>query len=61
MVATSEAMMKTIAGIKGRGDKKGIEELLRKYVDSSDVVPHAIIEERLMREPRASLVYSLAM
>jgi hypothetical protein len=61
MVATSDAMMKTIAGIKGRGDKKGIEELLRKYVDSSDVVPHAAIEERWAREPRVSLVYSLAM
>ena len=61
MVATSEAMMKTVAGIKGRGDKKGLEELLRKYVDSSDVVPHAAIEERWAREPRVSLVYSLAM
>jgi hypothetical protein len=61
MVATSDAMMKTIAGIKGRGDRKGIEELLRKYVDSSDVVPHAAIEERWAREPRVSLVYSLAM
>jgi hypothetical protein len=61
MVATSDAMMKTVAGIKGRGDKKGIEELLRKYVDGSDVVPHAAIEERWAREPRVSLVYSLAM
>jgi hypothetical protein len=61
MVATSEAMMQTVAGIKGRGDKKGVEELLRKYVDSSDVVPHAAIEERWAREPRVNLVYSLAM
>ena len=61
MVETSGAMMKTVAGIKGRGDKKGLEELLRKYVDSSDVVPHAAIEERWAREPRVSLVYSLAM
>jgi len=61
MVETSEAMMKTVAGIKGRGDRKGIEELLRKYVDSSDVVPHAAIEERWAREPRVNLVYSLAM
>ena len=61
MVETCEAMMKTVAGIKGRGDKKGLEELLRKYVDSSDVVPHTAIEERWGREPRVSLVYSLAM
>ncbi len=61
MVATSAAMMQTVAGLKGRGDKKGVEELLRKYVDSSNVVPHAAIEERWSREPRVSLVYSLAM
>jgi len=61
MVATADAMMKTVAGIKGRGDKKGIEELIRKYVDGSTVVPHAAIEERWAREPRVSLVYSLAM
>lgn len=61
MVATSDAMMKTVAGIKSRGDRKGIEALLRKYVDDSSVVPHADIEERWSREPRVSLVYSLAM
>jgi hypothetical protein len=61
MVATSEAMMQTVAGIKARGDRKGIEALLRKYVDSSDVVPHATIEERWAREPQVSLVYSLTM
>jgi hypothetical protein len=61
MAATSDAMMKTVAGIKGRGDKKAIEELIRKYVDSSTVVPHAVIEERWAREPRVSLVYSVAM
>jgi len=61
LVATSEAMMQTVAGIKGRGDQKGIEELLRKYVDSSDVVPHAAIEDRWGREPQVSFVYSLTM
>jgi hypothetical protein len=61
MIATCDAMMKTVAGIKGRGDKRGIEELLRKYVDSSDIVPHSAIEERWAREPRVNLVYSLAM
>jgi len=61
MAATSDAMMKTVAGIKGRGDKKGIEALLGKYVDGSNVVPHTTIEERWAREPRVSLVYSLAM
>jgi hypothetical protein len=61
MVAACDAMMKTVAGIKGRGDKKAIEALLGKYVDSSNVVPHAAIEERWAREPRVSLVYSLAM
>lgn len=50
MVATSDEMMKTVAGIKGRGDKKAIEELIREYVDGSTVVPHAAIEERWARE-----------
>lgn len=61
IVASCEAMMKTVAGIKGRGDKKGIEALLSKYVDGSNVVPHSVIEERFAREPRVNLVYSLAM
>ena len=60
MVAASDAMMKLVAGIKARGDKKGMDELLRKYVDGT-VVPHAEIEERWSRQPRASLVYALEM
>ncbi len=60
IVAASESMMQTVAGIKARGDKKAMDELLRKYVDGS-VVPHAAIEERWAREPRVSLVYSPSM
>ena len=60
MVAASDAMMKLVAGVKGRGDKKKMDELLSKYVDGT-VVPHAAIEERWSRQPRISLVYALEM
>jgi hypothetical protein len=53
-------LMKVAGGIKARGDKGAAEELVKKYVDS-DVVPQAIITERLLREPRASLVYSFRL
>jgi hypothetical protein len=52
-------MMKTVAGIKARGDVKGAQELFAKYVDSSTVVPHAIIAERFLRFPKASFVYAV--
>jgi hypothetical protein len=59
LVAACDAMMTTVAGIKARGDVKAATELFAKYVDSSAVVPHAIIAERFLRFPKASFVYSV--
>jgi hypothetical protein len=59
LVAACDEMMKTVAGIKARGDVKAATELFAKYVDSSAVVPHAIIAERFLRFPKASFVYSV--
>jgi hypothetical protein len=61
LVPAIDEMMKLVAGIKARGDKKAAEELIAKYVDSSAVVPHEVIRERFLRFPKASFVYSVSM
>ncbi len=61
MAAAADEMMKVVASIKGRGDKKAALDLIARYVDGKDVVPHATIAERLLRLPKASFVYSIAM
>jgi hypothetical protein len=61
LVPAVEEIMKLVGGIKARGDKKAAEGLLKKYVDSSDVVPHELIRERFLRHPKASFVYSVAI
>jgi hypothetical protein len=58
LVPAANQMMKDVAGIKARGDKKAAEAMAKKYVDGT-VVPHAIIQERFRRQPRGSLVYSV--
>jgi len=60
MVAACDDLMKTVAGIKARGDKAGAEALIKKYVDGT-VVPHDLIKERYLRFPKGSIVYSVAM
>jgi hypothetical protein len=56
-----EALMKTVAGIKGRGDKPGAEKLIATYVDAKDAWAELrkTITERSLRSPRATLVYSI--
>jgi hypothetical protein len=61
LIPVIEDMMKRVAGIKARGDRKAAELLLKKYVDGSKVVPHALIRERFLRHPKASFVYSVTM
>lgn len=60
MPAACDALMKTVAGIKARGDVKGAEALAKKYVEGK-IVPFAAIDERLQRLPRNSFVYSVAL
>jgi len=59
VVAAGDALMKQVAGIKARGDSAGAQALLSRYVDSGEVVPHAVISERMLREPKASFVYAI--
>jgi hypothetical protein len=61
MPAAADELMKLVAGIKARGDKKAAQALIDKYVDASTVVPHAKIAERFLRVPKASFVYSIEL
>ena len=53
-------MMKTVAGIKARGDKRAAETMAKRYVDGSKPVPHAAIQERFRRFPKPSFVYAIS-
>jgi len=59
MAATADGLMGIVGGIKARGDVKGAEELIRKYVDADTIVPHKLISERFLRFPKASFVYAV--
>jgi hypothetical protein len=61
VVASVDDMMKLVGGIKARGDRAAAEALIKKYVDSSAVVPHETIKERFLRHPKASFVYSVKL
>ncbi|HEY5933507.1 MAG TPA: hypothetical protein VIU61_02660, partial [Kofleriaceae bacterium] len=60
LVAAVDEMMKLVGGIKARGDKAAAEQLITKYSDGT-VVPHATIQERFLRFPKPSFVYSLSL
>lgn len=61
IVANVDDMMKLVGGIKARGDRAAAEALIKKYVDSSAIVPHETIKERFLRHPKASFVYSVKL
>jgi hypothetical protein len=60
LVPAVNEMMKVVAGIKARGDRKAAEALAKKYVDGK-IVPHAVIQERFQRFPKASFVYAVKL
>lgn len=60
LVPAVKDMMKLVAGIKSRGDRKAAEALAKKYVDGTRV-PHKTIQERFLRFPKASFVYSVKL
>lgn len=53
-------MMKDVGSIKAQGARARAEALVRLYVDGK-VVPHALIQERFQRFPKASFVYALSL
>jgi hypothetical protein len=60
LVPAADDLMKVVAGIKARGDRAAALALIAKYVDGA-VVPHAAIQERFLRVPKASFVYAVRL
>ncbi|MCA9677637.1 MAG: hypothetical protein H6709_11645 [Kofleriaceae bacterium] len=58
LVPAIDEMMKVVGGIKARGDREAAEALLTRYVDG-DLVPQAVIAERMLRAPKTSFVYAV--
>ena len=61
MSALSSDLMKTVARIKGGGDKDAALELKKKYVDDEGQWSSLrdTIRERFLRTPKASFIYSI--
>ncbi|CAN5773763.1 hypothetical protein BH11MYX3_BH11MYX3_01410 [soil metagenome] len=60
LVPAVNEMMKVVAGIKARGDRKAAEALIKRYVDGK-VVPHKTVQERFLRFPKASFVFNVTL
>jgi len=58
LVPAIEKLTKTVGLIKATADKNGALALTKKYVDGK-VVPLDTIAERMLRQPKASLVYAV--
>ncbi|WP_394839005.1 hypothetical protein LVJ94_19125 [Pendulispora rubella] len=58
MVAAVEKMAKTVGAIKAAGNKDAALALTKKYVDGK-LVPIELIITRVLREPKAALVYAV--
>lgn len=58
--AAAEKMMRQVAQIKARNDKKGAESLVKKHVDGGKI-PQAILAERVQRSPKNSFVYAVGL
>lgn len=59
LVGVIDDMLRTVAGIKARGDKAAAAALLARYVDGT-IIPQQVIRDRFLRFPGASLIYSVA-
>lgn len=57
-----DALAKTVAGIKGRGDKALAEKVKKEFVDDTGAWAdlRGVIQERWLRAPKASFVYAIA-
>ena len=55
-----DEMMKTVAGIKARGDKAARRGAARRATSTGTRVPQKLISERFLRFPKASFVYSIS-
>ncbi|MBI5501548.1 MAG: hypothetical protein HY907_14980 [Deltaproteobacteria bacterium] len=53
-----DEMMRRVGRIKATGDRAAAEALVARFVDG-DVVPQAVIRERVLRDPKNSFVYAV--
>ena len=60
MPACIDQLMKTVAQAKASGNKDALEALRTKYVDG-DIIPVKVLEERMLRLPKTSFVYSVKL
>ncbi len=58
MAAASDRIMKSIAQIKAKGDKAGLEKLQKQHAFGT-AIPFDVIQERMLRLPKTSFVYSV--
>ena len=58
MTAASDRIMKSIAQIKAKGDKAGLEKLQKQHAFGT-AIPFDVIQERMLRLPKTSFVYSV--
>lgn len=58
-----KSLMTEVAQIKSRGDRTRAEKLVKEFVDvtGEQAKVHAVITERVLREPKASFVYSIQL
>ncbi len=56
--AVIDGMMRQVGAIKATGDRAAAEALVTRYVDG-DLVPQAVISERVRRHPKATFIYAL--
>lgn len=60
MQAALDELMRLAGRIKAANDEKAAKKLVADFVDSQ-AVPQALIAERMLRETKASFVYSIAL
>ena len=60
LVPAADKLMAQVGAIKAKGDKAALEALVERYV-KGNVVPQALITERLLRNPKANFVFSIDM
>lgn len=63
MPRAAESLMREVAQIKSRGDRGRAQKLVDSYVDVTGEKKslHELITERVLREPKATFVYSLQL
>lgn len=60
LVPAADKLMREVGAIKAKGARATLEALIERYV-KGQVVPQALITDRLLRHPKASFVFSVVL